>query len=51
MSKPTPRKNWATFLIAVGGVLIALSPMTTGKYYNIITGLLLIGLGIYRLRK
>ncbi|AAL97933.1 TPA: hypothetical protein ACQN7J_001342 [Streptococcus pyogenes] len=40
-------KNGATFLMAVGFFLIAISPMVGNKYLHIVTGLALTGLGYY----
>lgn len=44
-------KNGATFLMALGFFLVAVSPLWGNKYLNIITGIALVGLGYYFLKK
>lgn len=44
-------KNWQIFLIALGFFLVATSPFTPIKILNIITGLVLVLLGYYLVKK
>ncbi|WP_242257820.1 hypothetical protein [Streptococcus thoraltensis] len=44
-------KNGLSFLTALGFFILAVSPTFGNKYYNIITGFLLIFLGFYLMKK
>ncbi|AGM99166.1 hypothetical protein [Streptococcus iniae] len=44
-------KNGATFLMALGFFLMAISPLLGNKYPHIATGLFCIGVGYYQLKK
>ncbi|WP_141651833.1 LPXTG cell wall anchor domain-containing protein [Streptococcus varani] len=43
--------SWPTFLLSLGFFLVAISPLTNGKYLNIISGISLIALGYYLTKK
>ncbi|MCW6661288.1 hypothetical protein NHG28_03515 [Aerococcaceae bacterium NML201209] len=49
--KPSNKKSWATFLMALGAFLIAVSPLSTGKYLNILSGLALIVFGFVMVKR
>ncbi len=44
-------KNKSPFLLALGCFLIAISPLYGNKYFNIISGLVLILISVLRSRK
>lgn len=46
-----PDKNWQTFVIALGFFLIAISSITSFKLLNVSTGIVLILLGYFLLKK
>ncbi|WP_185696559.1 hypothetical protein [Streptococcus minor] len=43
--------SWATFLLAFGFFLIAISPFSSRKYLTIVAGVALAGLGYFLTRK
>lgn len=45
------KSQWQLLLIAIGLVLITLSPTQSGMYLQIISGLAFIGLGFYLIKK
>lgn len=44
-------KNGSTFTIALGFFLIAVSPLYGYQYLNMLTGIALVGVGYYFLKK
>ncbi|MGT2772172.1 hypothetical protein [Streptococcus marimammalium] len=45
------QKNGSLFLMAIGFFLIAISPTMGNKYLNILSGLSLVLLGLYLIKK
>lgn len=45
------RKKWFLFLIALGLMIVVLSPSTPGMYSTLTTGVTLAGFGLYKLKR
>ncbi len=45
------KNQWQLLLIALGLVIITLSPTQTGTYFSIISGILFVALGFYFLKE
>lgn len=43
--------KWYLFLISLGFLLVATSPMVVNTTFNVVSGLALVGLGFFSMRK